>query len=537
MEFRIFGPPGTGKTTYLAKQVEAAVGKHGKENILVSSMTRAAAAELVSRDLDVPKESIGTLHAICYRALGSPEIAETNVADFNEKYPHFAITDTKVNVDEGAVDQTFNSEGDRLLATYRLQRARMEPLEDLPIDIKKFVMAWESWKATVGIIDFTDMIEYMLRTEGGPPGGQAVGIYDEAQDFNRLELSLVRKWAGYQEYVLLAGDDDQCLYSFAGATPDAFLDPPIPKEQKRILSQSWRVPRAIHERANLWIQKVGRREPKEYKPRNEEGLVTEVKWTSFRAPQRAIEEAEAEASKGKSVMFLCSCGYMLNNIKGLLRQEGIPFHNPYRKTRGDWNPLGSSGKGRTAMKDRLLAFLTGEGPVIDNLRLWKWENLNKWIPLINSRAVLQKKGKEMVEDMVEFPTAYTDEEILTAYQMIFKPEAIERIGKRDIDWFRENILASKRESVEFPIKVLKKGGFPALQLPPKIIISTIHGVKGGEADIVYLFPDLSLPAMREWELGGEGREAIIRMFYVGMTRAKEKLAICQPATGMFVKLT
>ena len=69
---------------------------------------------------------------------------------------------------------------------------------------------------------------------------------DEAQDLNRMQLSLVRKWGDRAEYFIVAGDDDQTIYAFTGATPEAFLDPDIPDDHKIILKQSYRVPRAVH---------------------------------------------------------------------------------------------------------------------------------------------------------------------------------------------------------------------------------------------------------------------------------------------------
>lgn len=61
-------------------------------------------------------------------------------------------------------------------------------------------------------------------------------------------------------------------------------------------------------------------------------------------------------------------------------------------------------------------------------------------------------------------------------------------------------------------------------------MGTIHSVKGGEADVVVLFPDLSAAGMRQWVGPWEGRDAVIRCFYVGMTRARETLVICQPGS-------
>ena len=62
---------------------------------------------------------------------------------------------------------------------------------------------------------------------------------------------------------------------------------------------------------------------------------------------------------------------------------------------------------------------------------------------------------------------------------------------------------------------------------PKVIVGTIHSVKGGEADVVFLFPDLSPGAARMYETQ-DGRDSATRLFYVGATRARETLVICSP---------
>ena len=73
-EYRIFGPPGTGKTTNLTRQIRRAVDRYGSESILVTSFSRAAAAELAGRDLPISPDRVGTLHSHCWHALGGPEI-------------------------------------------------------------------------------------------------------------------------------------------------------------------------------------------------------------------------------------------------------------------------------------------------------------------------------------------------------------------------------------------------------------------------------------------------------------------------------
>ncbi len=59
-------------------------------------------------------------------------------------------------------------------------------------------------------------------------------------------------------------------------------------------------------------------------------------------------------------------------------------------------------------------------------------------------------------------------------------------------------------------------------------------LKGGQADVVYAFPDLSQAGWQEWCSSGEGRDAIFRLFYVAMTRSRESLVLCPQSTPLAV---
>ena len=54
-------------------------------------------------------------------------------------------------------------------------------------------------------------------------------------------------------------------------------------------------------------------------------------------------------------------------------------------------------------------------------------------------------------------------------------------------------------------------------------------MKGGEADVVFVFPDISWQADKEFYDSEDGRDSILRVFYVAMTRAYEELVLCTPA--------
>lgn len=65
---------------------------------------------------------------------------------------------------------------------------------------------------------------------------------------------------------------------------------------------------------------------------------------------------------------------------------------------------------------------------------------------------------------------------------------------------------------------------------PRINISTIHTVKGDEADVVVLMSDISRAVESQLEVDPDSEH---RVFYVAVTRAKEKLIIVQPQTRRY----
>ena len=333
-EYRIFGPPGTGKTTNLTRQIRRAVDRYGAESILVTSFSRGAAAELAGRDLPIAPDRVGTLHSHCWHALNGPEIAEANVDDWNKRYPSFAITPQKrqgrIDGEESMADDDTEQEkgGDQYLQQLNRFRGMAMPTHGMSSVLMEFSRKWTEYKEQNGLLDFTDLIATCLRDVALAPNNPSVIFADEAQDLNRLQLSLVRKWGERAQYFIVAGDDDQTIYSFTGATPEAFLDPDIPDDHKIILKQSYRVPRAVHRLAENLIRSVKRRQPKEYLPRDADGAV--VKYTGYDQTYRhaagdILNDAEKHLGRGKSVMFLASCSYMLRPLVQVLRSSGIPF--------------------------------------------------------------------------------------------------------------------------------------------------------------------------------------------------------------------
>jgi superfamily I DNA/RNA helicase len=542
-EYRIFGPPGTGKTTNLTRQIRRAVEKYGSNAILVTSFSRAAAHELAGRDLPVDPDRVGTLHSHCFHALGGPEIAEANVEEWNRDNPHLAITPVKKHMkldgEETAEDESDDLEkrGDKLLAQLSRFRGMMLSRDLWPVMLREFEQQWTTYKQANGLLDFTDLIDACLRDVYTAPKNPSVIFADEAQDLNKMQLTLIRKWGRRAEYFIVAGDDDQTIYSFTGATPEAMLDPEIPLDHKIILKQSYRVPQSVHRLANGLIQQVTRRQEKEYLARGEAGGVERLTRGSYGSPEYFIlKSANEHMERGQTVMFLASCSYMLRPLVSVLRKNGVPFHNPYRRSNGFWNPIRVGRRGSTA--NRIAALLVAHPGWGEDARPWTHGDLGQWAECLQSKGVLRHGAKKKL-------AAYAGEDPVTseAFDDLFERPALDSLLEAYegdyrvlLQWWRDHVTADVHARSQFPADIATRRGPRALFETPKAIVGTIHSVKGGQADVVYLFPDLSQAGDAQYARGGAARDSVIRQFYVGVTRTREKLYLCQRETGMAVTI-
>lgn len=524
-EIRVFGPPGTGKTTYLANQINRAVNRLKTTRILVASFTRTAAKELAGRDVKIKRGRIGTLHSMAYRALGYPEVAESEkwLERWNDQHkPEEQISVSSFDPEHGgAIEFEGRTKSDRRLFLYNWMRAKGLSLDEVKDDIRgeieEFVSEWEDFKHQYDLIDFTDMIYHALHDLSGPPYESDVGFFDEVQDFSPLELALVRKWGKTFEYTILAGDDDQCIYSYKGASPEAFLMPEIPEEDNIILPKSYRLPERIKRAAEEYIKGVMLRKQKEFESKGPGGEI-ELDAPSWAEPFKVVSWIERELKNHSSVMLLASCNFMLGPVLKALRSHGIAFHNPYRPENGYWNA-------GTSAKRRMAAYLTEDVELYGMLtKPHTWGSIWEWIEVLDAKKIGLKRGaKKYIESMAKEKTTAEEELKESDWQEIgIKPP------DGSVEWFWNNLRPSKKNMFVQVYTMVKYGQLRSLREPPKLIVGTIHSVKGGEADVVYVFPDISSSAVHEILLrGADAIDAVKRMFYVAITRARKKLIIAK----------
>lgn len=541
-EKRIFGPPGTGKTTYITRQIREALKEYKPNEILIASFTKSAAVELVGRNR-VLKDYIGTLHSHCYKIIGEPEIIkDEHIKEFNKKNPalKLSIKSSSKNdyINDLSIDKkSMRTEGDKLFFEYQLNRALMIPESRYSLKVKMFKKAWEKFKFMNDLIDFTDMIEKALDVDRVPNNAK-IGFFDEAQDFTPLEFKVIRQWGEKMDQIIFSGDDDQLLYAWTGARAESFING---EAEIEILDQSYRVPEEVQRYAERWIRRIRNRQEKIYKPKNKKGSVKKRSYT-INNPRRLVQALKSDLSEDKEVMVLTTCDYMLKDIIKELKLKGIPFKNEYRIKNNQWNPVKTDGP-----FGDICSFLRPLDSCWSYNRLYTIEELISWTKYLKSSKVLKHGAKTKMKNTYEEKKKFLadNKSNVFNYDPILKREYLEKIFKDlsflDMDkkgmikWFKENILSSRKRQLDFSLELIKNNEVKEGYIDVNITVGTIHSVKGGEADKVYLFPDLSAAGMKNMSRTGIDRDSILKTFYVGMTRSKESLILCSGASHYKIK--
>jgi superfamily I DNA/RNA helicase len=493
--------------------------------VLAVSLTRTAAAELRSRADAIPQENCATMHAHALRAL---EIDPSTLAETPAAMREFA--DASDIADGGSrrdLDDLGDSAAPSLHVAVTNHRARLTPPADWTDDERAYSAAWEDWKTQTRRVDFTDMIQACIAEHVPPLNHPRVILADEAQDFTALEFQLLMTWAADAESTVCVGDSQQCIYWFRGADPDR-LDA-LPVAHNETLKQSWRVPRAVHAVAGRWAAQLPG-PAVDWCPRDTQGHVEEAVF-ALRDTPHVADLAQVMGRHG-TTMVLASCRYMLAPLCAELRERGIAYHNPWRAEETQWNPL--QGPGAVAVR-ALMA------PVTDG-RFWTWGDLLDLTAVMRADA-LARGSKAAIEEHCrrdEFDVSRAGETVpfdtlLTLLGMedrrfVDHPMlGIDLSSSRDValDWLRDSLLARASKSTRYALDVVRGGG--SLTDEPRLVVGTVHSVKGGEADHVILAPELSKEGYwQAWCGGGAARDAIVRAYYVALTRARETVTLLEP---------
>ena len=489
----ILGPPGTGKTSTLLGLLEEELSRETEPaRIGFFTFTKQAVKEGKTRAMDrfdVSQRDLRyfrTLHSLCFLQLGLSKESVLGASDLRELNDKLNLRlSGSLGSDDGHISGI--SKDDRLLFIENLARMRQVPLETQWQDVddvggwfelERFSRGLKLFKNDRLLIDYTDMLQVFL--EKGVAPKLDVMFVDEAQDLSPLQWAVVRKLCDNADRIYIAGDDDQAIYRWAGADVEYLIRN---AKDAMILKQSYRIPSSVHEVASQCIKQIGSRVHKTWLPRNHPGLV------QWEASYESVNMEEGDW------LVLARTNYLLEGLEEYCRSEGWFFQNKQR-------PSISEKKVRA-------------------VRSWELLRSGSSIPVSELVNVL-------LYIKVRVPTSL-DKSDFDSY--ISFEEAQKHVPSLTNQYWYDIFDGLSVKERSYIRAMLRRG--EKITKNPRIRLSTIHAAKGGEATNVILLTDLSTRIYNSYQ---ENPDDESRVFYVGLTRAKENLYLIEPQTQKYYPL-
>ncbi len=564
---RLFGGPGSGKTTALLDRVDEMLDDGvAVEDILIVSYTRAAAAEVRERLADrldrSPKSlrsNVCTMHAKAYELLNLSRgdvVGEKHKKAFCEEYGLEFEDEYKSAHRRSARSTTL---GNKIIATSQwLQRTERDvadwydvpfqwneeevrlppeidpnamsgnkytptwPSDDDRIDIPEAIRAWRAYKGSEGVVGFADMLERVQQRSLVPSVDHLV--IDEFQDITTLQYGVYEEWKPHVDTVLIAGDDDQVVYAWQGADPALLLDEGV--DEDVVLPNSYRLPSRILNVVNTEIRHIEERQDKDLNPRKQGGHVEAIRGPTMLDLVRNVK-ATVDEDDG-SVMVLFRARYQMFQFMDEFIGEGMPFTSLTDqrmwtgRLRGYVDAIERLDADRpiTGLQARRLGEMLAESAFGTGERDDYFDALD------------ELEDSEGVDDL-------TDLEVSPAFVTDHAPFAPRPAAAADM-------LTRVSNFQERSVKAYFAGSYQSMD-PTRIRVGTIHSAKGREADHVFIATDLTekvveqmaatiddptaVPGGIEFTKGTNPVPTMTdnerRVFYVGMSRARERLVLLE----------
>ncbi len=456
---------GAGKTSKLMDILFEELKTRRPEEIAFVTFTKKGASEGLRRACNKFKISpdelpyFRTLHSLTFRAL-----------NLNLKNIFGRIDERKFNKETGYYlnrcdVSSHPSKDSKYLDFYDLERSNAmtsKQLAEADIEIgyyRQLVQKYEEYKNRQHLVDFFDcLIKYVREGDSLPC---KVVMIDECQDITALQWQVIDKAFANAEHIYVAGDENQSIYTYAGARPDYLIS--LANKHPRIeLSASYRLPKNVYNVAKGIVGMIQEKTDKafNFKEGNIDGNV--VSLNNLDRLKNFMHFDELKDDKVCQWYLLARNNCFLDKYTKLLEDNLIPY----------WNSDGF--------------FMGGE---------------------IMSR----------IKDYNGFA--------LEGYKTPDKREKFrEKFGVIDfsVPFYETNLFTEGRKWVY--ASYIEKYGLDKLQemckWNPQVLVSTIHFVKGGEAKNVAILLDSTARSYGEIY---DNLDSELRVLYVGVTRARENL--------------
>lgn len=462
------------------------------EKICFIAFTRKAANEARNRAImrfgfspqEVPW--FRTLHSLAFTQMGLRRDQVMGFSDYIFLAEKLGLPITLKGLSEdGSIVGLLK--GDRLFFMESMARSTKTPLrqyweehieqEDIAwYELKQVQDTFHAYKESRGKYDFIDMLELFIQHQVVP--NVEILIVDEAQDLTALQWDAVNLISERCEETYIAGDDDQAIFRWAGADVDHFITLPCKQE---VLPKSYRVPGKIQELANDIIQRVETRILKPWKPTEDSGSIEHV-----------IGIEDIDLSKD-SWYLLGRNIYLLDQYVQYCRIQGYVYESTTEPE--------------------------SKSKILRAIRLWEALRRGDKITVAEARVVYEYLSSKVGVEYGKKQLLKAENEGRTVSMLHLTKEfglLTTKIWHEALD----RIPAAERD---YYVAAIKRG--ESLTSEPRIKISTIHGVKGGEADHVVICPDMALRTFNEFTRNPDDEH---RVWYVAITRARKSVWILAP---------
>ena len=272
----VLAGPGSGKTLVITQRVRYLIEAYHvrPQEILVITFTKAAAQEMQSRFQALSRQrgvTFGTFHAVFFHILKyAYHYSAANILTEEKKYQILQRLLSESGLHFEDEKETLSE----IASEISVVKNEQIPLEhyyskSCPEEVfRGFYRKYEEVHRREGLLDFDDMMTmtYELLTQRADILAAWQRHYryilvDEFQDINLLQYAILRLLADPERNLFIVGDDDQSIYRFRGAKPEIMLNFPkdYPDAKQIVLDRNFRSAAPVIRAAQLVIRENTKR--------------------------------------------------------------------------------------------------------------------------------------------------------------------------------------------------------------------------------------------------------------------------------------